>query len=393
MSRVILHLDMDAFYASIEQRDHPEFQGKPVIVGSSPDARGVVCAASYEARVFGVRSAMPSRTAGRLCPKGIFVRPRMDHYRDESRRIFTLVSEFGVVVEKVSVDEAYLDATSLAVDGNDDDALESIVPLARAIQQRIHKDRGLTASLGIASNKLLAKLGSDFQKPCGLTLIPESGKVAFLRPLPVRALHGVGRVTEEILIRAGLKTVGDLQDHTGDLRALVGNWGATLKLFAMGEDLRALEHGEEIKSISNENTFDVDTEDRRILRKCLREQSLDIAVRLSHHRLEAQTVQIKVRYSDFSTVTRQISLKEPVGDDRELYRLGCWLLARHRLVHRPLRLLGLGTSGLMEMIGRQPVLPFDEFRRGCNSHGQLETTTHHQPVVDAEDAKHRNLHG
>ena len=201
MPRVILHLDMDAFYASIEQRDRPELQGRPVIVGSPPDQRGVVCAASYEARQFGVRSAMPSRTAGRLCPTGVFVRPRMTRYQEESRAIFQLVQAAGVVLEQVSVDEAYLEATALlnAPQHAGDDALEAALPLARQLKHDIRSARGLTASIGIASNKLLAKLGSDFQKPDGLTLITDRDRVAFLRPLPCRALHGVGAVTAEIL--------------------------------------------------------------------------------------------------------------------------------------------------------------------------------------------------
>lgn len=349
-ARVILHLDMDAFYASVEQRDHPELKGRPVIVGAAGDQRGVVCAASYEARKFGVRSAMPSRTAARLCPQGVFLRPRMDRYRDESREIMRLVAETGAVIQQVSVDEAYLDLTALCGEGSDDpDAtLERAVPQARDLQRRIQRERQLSASIGVASNKLLAKLGSDFRKPAGLTLIREREKVAFLRPLPVRALHGVGTVTEKTLSDAGLKTVGDLQDHPGDLRALVGSWGPVLKRFSFGDDDRPLELGDEVRSISSENTFASDTEDRAVLRQCLREQADDIAGRMERRRLAALTVQVKVRYADFTTLTRQISVDDPVTQARDVYRLGCWLLAQHRLVHRPLRLLGLGVSGLQE---------------------------------------------
>jgi DNA polymerase-4 len=223
---VILHLDMDAFYASVEQRDRPELRGRPVIVGAPPDQRGVVCAASYEARKFGVRSALPSRTAGRLCPDGVFVRPRMDDYRNESREIFRLVAATGVVVEQVSVDEAYLEATEMVprhLRNEPDAALDWALPLAEELKREIRGQRGLTASIGIAANKLLAKLGSDFRKPDGLMLIHEREKIPFLRPLPVRTLHGVGKVTEEALVGAGLKTIGDLQDYPGDLRHLVGS--------------------------------------------------------------------------------------------------------------------------------------------------------------------------
>src|SRR6185369_7493910 len=430
MVRVIFHLDMDAFYAAIEQRDQPALRGKPVIVGSPPTQRGVVCAASYEARKFGVRSAMPSVTAGRLCPKGIFVPPRMAGYREESQKIMRIIAETGAVIEQMSIDEAYLDFSEVVEraasysnlppklgsgtsnqftdetagwtdhgrsgppsplrkggeqsEGSNentptdrslpltptlspseeerenispvlhcDEALYHAVPMARDLKRRIFMERRLTASIGIAANKLLAKLASDFQKPDGLTLIPERDKVLFLRPMPVRAIHGVGRVTEQILHQAGLHTVGDLQDYPGDLRALVGSWGPGLRQFAFGEDDRPLELGDEIKSISSENTFLRDTADRKVLRGCLREQADEISAKLKHKRLGAQTVQVKVRYSDFTTLTRQITVEEPISETNDIYRLGCFLLSRHKLVSRPLRLLGLGVSGLAEPSSQQ----------------------------------------
>lgn len=358
MHRVIFHLDMDAYYASVEQRDNPALRGKPVIVGSPPTQRGVVAASSYEARKFGVRSAMPSVTAGRLCPNGVFVRPRMEVYKAESREIMTIVRELaGELIQQVSVDEAYVDVSARGQGGTVDESLERALPLARELKLAIRARRQLTATIGVAPNKLLAKLASDFQKPDGLTLIRESEKVAFLRPLPVRSLHGVGRVTEENLAGAGLRTVGDLQDHPGDLRALVGSWGPELKRFAFGDDNRALELGEEVKSISSENTFLRDTDDRPTLRACLKEQASEIAGKLARHRLAAFTVQVKVRYGDFTTLTRQISVEEAMTEPREIYRLGCWLLAREKLVNRPLRLIGLGVSGLAEVQARQIHLP------------------------------------
>src|SRR5690349_9720807 len=218
---------MDAFYASVEQRDNPALRGKPVIVGSPPTQRGVVAAASYEARKFGVRSAMPSVTAGRLCPKGIFVYPRMSHYRAESARIMEILARTGALIEPMSIDEAYLDVSSVlgSKTNFDEGIFPPAVKLARELKENIFRERQLTATIGIASNKLLAKLASDFQKPDGLTLVREREKVAFLRPLPVRAIHGVGRVTEQVLQEAGLKSVADLQEYKGDLRALVGSWG------------------------------------------------------------------------------------------------------------------------------------------------------------------------
>jgi DNA polymerase-4 len=347
---------MDAFYASVEQRDNPALRGKPVIVGAPPTQRGVVCAASYEARKFGVRSAMPSITAGRLCPKGVFVRPRMDHYREESRQIMKLVAETGAIIEQMSIDEAYLELSAVCQGEDADSSLLKSVPLAQQLKDRIKAEIQLTATIGIASNKLLAKIASDHHKPDGLTAISETDKVQFLRPLPVRALYGVGKITEQALHQAGIETVGDLQDHPGDLRALAGSFGPTLRKFAFGEDDRPLELGDEIKSISGEETFLKDTEDRKILRACLREQAADISARLKRRRLGAHTVQIKVRYSDFTTLTRQISVEEPLTEAEEIYRLGCFLLGREKLVCRPLRLLGLGVSSLREPAGHQLVL-------------------------------------
>jgi DNA polymerase-4 len=181
-----------------------------------------------------------------------------------------------------------------------------------------------------------------------LTLITDGEKVSFLRPLPVRALYGVGRVTEQTLNRMGIETIGDLQDHPGDLRATVGSFGPKLKQYAFGEDDRPLEIGDEIKSISGEETFLKDTEDRKVLRVCLKQQAEDISGRLKHKRLGAHTVQVKVRYSDFTTLTRQISVEEPMTEAADIYRLGCFLLGREKLVSRPLRLLGLGVSNLRE---------------------------------------------
>jgi len=208
VSRVILHVDMDAFFASVEQRDEPAYRGQPLIVGSPPDQRGVVCAASYEARRFGVRSAMPSRTAAKLCPQGVFVRPRMEAYRTESAHVMAILREVSSAMEKMSVDEAYIDVTHRFEGLEADAALQAAVPLAREIKSRIAGERRLTASIGVAANRFLAKLGSDLQKPDGLTMIAESGKEAFLRPLPVNRIPGVGPVTAQSLEELGLLTIG-----------------------------------------------------------------------------------------------------------------------------------------------------------------------------------------
>jgi DNA polymerase-4 len=280
----------------------------------------------------------------------------MDAYREESHRIMEIIASTGAVVEQMSVDEAYLDVTAVCQAADADASLRQAVPLARELKARIKSERHLSATIGIAANKLLAKIASDHQKPDGLTLIPEEAKVQFLRPLPVRALYGVGQVTEQVLRDAGLKTVGDLQDYPGDLRALVGSFAGQLRQFAKGEDDRPLELGDEIKSISNEETFLQDTDNRKILRACLKEQAADIVARLKHRRLGAHTVQVKVRYGDFTTLTRQISLEEPITEAADVYRLGCFLLGREKLVSRPLRLLGLGVSSLREPSTQQLTL-------------------------------------
>jgi DNA polymerase-4 len=358
MPRLIFHVDMDAFYASIEQRDEPSYRGQPVIVGSPPDRRGVVCAASYEARKFGVHSAMPSRTAGKLCPRGIFVRPRMDAYRAESREIMQILHEASEILERVSVDEAYLDVSHLAAsDAEQDAALEAALPVARAIKERIQAERQLTASIGLGANKFLAKLASDFEKPNGLTMIRERDKVAFLRPLPIRRIHGVGPVTARELETHGLKTIADLQDTPHDLRPLVGSFAASLKQRAFGNDDRIVDPSEERKSISAENTFLEDTDHRPTLRAALRELAADVSDTLVKLNLGAQTVQVKVRYSDFTTVTRQISIAEPASRADEIYRLACFLLGKDKLVKGPLRLIGVGVSTLVPPVRKQLWLP------------------------------------
>ncbi len=352
MPRVIYHLDMDAFYASVEQRDNPSLRGRPVIVGSSPDKRGVVCAASYEARKFGVRSAMPSRVAHGKCPSGVFIRPRMEAYRTESQAIMALLTRFGGGVEQVSVDEAYLDMGHRFEVFDAEAAME----LGREMKGLIRSERGLTASIGIGANKLLAKIASDHGKPDGLFCISEEEKAEFLRPLPTSAIHGVGKVTAEALAKAGLRTIGDIQDYRGELRALVGSFAPILRRYAVGVDERALEYDGEVKSVSAEETFEHDTDDRRVLVPALKEQARELAKKLGKERLAARTVQIKVRYSDFTTLTRQTSVEDPVESAGDIYVIACAILRRERLVNKPLRLLGLGVTGLVPPSLQLPLL-------------------------------------
>lgn len=353
MNRVIFHLDMDAFFASVEQRDNPALRGVPVIVGALPGQRGVVCTASYEARKFGVGSAMPVSTAERLCPKGVFLRPRMEAYRQESLAVMGVLQGFGGTLEQVSVDEAYLDFSQRFTKED----TSAYLALGREIKDAIQKTRGLAASIGIGANKLVAKIASDCGKPNGLLCISETEKVAFLRPLPASAIHGVGKTTAATLLAAGIRTIGDLQDFEGDLRSLVGSFAAVLQQFAIGQDDRPLDYDGKIQSISTEETFQRNTCDRKILVPLLREQSVEIASKLAKERMGAKTVQVKVRYADFQTVMRQVSVRERFDSAEEIFRIGCYLLRRNRLVNRPLRLLGLGVGGLGEPSG-QLYFPF-----------------------------------
>lgn len=347
MPRVIFHLDMDAFYASIEQRDRPDLVGKPVIVGAPPDRRGVVCAASYEARTFGVHSAMPSRTAYHLCLQGIFIPPRIAVYGAESRMIMERLAGFTDSIEQMSVDEAYLDMSGRFEGLDGDEVFPAAMEVGRQWKEIIRRERRLTASIGIAGSKLLAKMASDYGKPDGLFCIKDNEKEAFLRPLPVSAIHGVGKVTAQVLINAGMRTIGDIQDYQGDLRALVGSFAGTLKRYAFGEDNRPLDVNGEVKSISSEDTFERDTEDRRMLVPLLKRQAQEVARKLNREQLAARTVQVKVRYGNFKTLTRQISVEDPVEDAQTIYKLACALLRREHLINRPVRLLGLGVTKLV----------------------------------------------
>ena len=302
---------------------------------------------------------MPSSVAVRKCPQAIFLPPRIEYYRQESNKVFAIVERFSPVVERASIDEAYFDLTPLFPGAEQlDEILPAAENIVRRIKERIRAEAGITVSVGIAANKFLAKLASDWQKPDGLTVIPEASKVELLRPLPVRTIFGVGEVTEGHLKQAGLHTIADIQDYKGDLRRVVGSWAGTLKNFAFGIDDRELDTSPETKSISTEETFDADTADRKLLKRYLTDAAEEIAGHLADQKLVAQTVQVRVRYGDFTTLTRQMTLSEPTADARELYRLACFLLGKHKLVSRPLRLLGLGVSKLSPKTAGQLKLSF-----------------------------------
>ncbi len=345
MSRCILHVDMDAFFAAVEQRDHPELRGKPVIVGAPPDQRGVVSTCSYEARVFGVRSAMPSREAYRRCPQGVFVTPDMARYAEASRKVFEIFGRFSPWVEPLSIDEAFIDVSGSQT------LFGSGAEIAVKIRAATRSEVGLTASIGVARNKFLAKLGSEHAKPDGLFVVPEGRDelLRFLGALKIGALWGVGRVTGEALERAGFRTVADIQNADGAYLARVAgaSLAAHLRALAFGEDARAVETEFEEKSLSREHTFLTDCRDRETVRDVLKTLSDEVGERVRAHGRYATVGRLKLRWSDFRTITRQAPFGTPVCDDFSLRALALRLFDAEKLI-QPVRLVGFGVSGFCE---------------------------------------------
>jgi DNA polymerase-4 len=361
--RVILHLDMDAFYAAVEVLDDPALAGKPLIVGHR-GRRGVVTTCSYEARRFGVRSAMPSVTAERLCPGATWVPVRMERYVAISRRIFAILEEATPVIEPLSIDEAFLDVTGVAAllepagpvtaSLRPVASLEDGARIASRLKRRIREQEGLTASVGVAPNKYLAKVGSDLEKPDGLVLLPREAIATRLWPLPVTRLWGVGPKTAPHLERAGLKTIGDVA--RAGLPRLVsivgGNFAAHIDALAHGLDDRPVEADRRSKSISEERTYGEDLRDPETIDRALLERSEGVARSLRQEGLKGRTVHLKVRTGDFTTITRALTLDAPtdltetiVAAARALYR------DRVRLKGLGVRLLGVGVTGLAETAG------------------------------------------
>jgi DNA polymerase-4 len=337
--RAITHVDMDAFYASVEQRDRPELRGRPVIVGADPRGRGVVSAASYEARVFGVRSAMPISRAARLCPQGVFVPVDMAKYARVSDEIMAILGDFSPLVEPVSVDEAFVDLTGTeSLFGPPSEAV-------RRIKQRIRDETGLTASAGLASNKFIAKIASDLRKPDGMVVVEPGREAEFLAPLPIERLWGVGKATARSLAALGIATIGQLQRvPRATLISRLGGHGADLHDLAFGRDDRAVEPWTAPKSMGAETTFERDTDDRARLEATLRGQAERVARELRAGGLAASRVTLKLRFADFHTITRSHT-GDPTQDGLELYRRVTVLFGRERLRQR-VRLIGLSASTL-----------------------------------------------
>jgi DNA polymerase-4 len=339
MTRKILHVDMDAFYASVEVRDNPALAGQPVVVGGDV-RRGVVSSASYEARAFGVRSAMPVSHALRLCPHAIVLKNRFSRYREISQNIRKIFLHYTPLVEPLSLDEAFLDVTASEAQ------FGPAIKIGRTIKQRIKDETGLTCSVGVATNKFLAKIASDLKKPDGFVVVPPDKIENFLSPLPIRRLWGVGPVTEKKLHEMGVQKIGDLQALTLDeIVRRFGKWGLHLHKLAHGIDERPVEPNRETKSISRETTFLEDLQGIPALKAVMREMAEDVANDLLKEELVAKTIQIKIRYDNFETITRSHSIDEPTNQADRILQIAEKLLdERVKLGQRSVRLVGVGVE-------------------------------------------------
>jgi DNA polymerase-4 len=338
--RTIAHLDFDAFFAAVEENRDPSLRGKPVIVGGGE--RGVVSTANYIARRYGVHSAMPLRTARRLCPHGVYLMGNHKLYSEYSRRLMALLGYYSPLVEPMSLDEAYVDLTGT------EQLFGPPAHTARLIQERVTQELKLSISVGVATNKLIAKVASDYQKPAGFTVVPPGEEAAFLAPLPVERLPGVGPHLLEQLHDRGVITVADLARVPAHLlRLSFGEWGELLAHRARGEDPRRVTPHEEVKSISREHTFDEDVGDISILESTLVALTEDVCRRLRRKRLEARTVTVKIRYSDFVTHTCSHTLSRPLDVDEAFFEEVLELFRQGRRRRYHLRLLGVGLSNLV----------------------------------------------
>jgi len=359
--RAILHADMDAFYAAVEQRDDPSLRGRPVVVGGVTP-RGVVSAASYEARAYGIHSAMPSAQARKLCPHAVFVPGRMAVYQRESRRIFAVFARFTPAVEGISLDEAFLDLTGT------ERLFGDPAHTARRLREAVRAETGLAVSVGLAPVKLVAKIASDLAKPDGLLVVPPGQVAAFLGPLPVGRIWGVGPVAQARLAQAGIATIGELARRgDAELRELLGSFGPAAARLARGDDEREVEPYREAKSYSEENTFERDVAQLAVMQRAIRAHADAVARRLRHDGVRARGVRLKLKLArglgrgKFPILTRSASLPEPSDDGEALARAGLALLGRAALVE-PIRLLGLAAERL-EPRGSEQLSLLAETRR------------------------------
>ena len=343
LKRKIIHIDMDAFFAAVEQRDHPQWRGKPVIVGGTPEQRGVVSTASYEARKYGIHSAMPAKTARRLCPDGIFVPGNIRHYREISQQIRSLMLEITDVIEPVSIDEAYLDVTANKLNE------PSATRLAIYLQQRILQETELTASAGVSFNKFLAKVASDWRKPAGLTVITPARAKEFLMALKIEKFHGIGGATARIFHSMNISSGREL--YALPLELLIsrfGKMGIYYYNIVRGMDFRLVEVREKRKSLGREITLSHDLADLPALRELLHRIAAKVALLLNKEKLSGRTVTLKVRYDDFTTISRSLTVPAAVSCAEALEKIGLILLERTEAGKRKVRLMGLSVSGFPE---------------------------------------------
>jgi DNA polymerase-4 len=333
---------MDCFYAAVHIRDDPTLVGRPVVVGGNPDSRGVVAAANYEARRYGIHSALPAAQARRLCPDTVFLKPEFRRYRAESEAIFAIYRLFTPIIQPLSLDEAYLDVTDHLGE------FGSATAIAHEIRRRVLDERGLTVSVGVAPNKLIAKIASDYDKPDGLTVVKPTQIEDFLAPLPVRRLHGVGPAGERALRDLGVETVAELRRLSLDrLMERFGSWGRTLYNSARGDDQRPV-HVEQIrKSLSTEHTFDTDIDSEGTINEILESMAAEVSEGLHKREISACTITIKARYPDFTTVTRSHTLQAPTSEADTISAIARELIRSTEAFTRSVRLLGVGASNLV----------------------------------------------
>lgn len=359
---MILHIDMDAFYASVEVRERPELRGKSVIVGGTPEGRGVVAAANYEARKHGVHSAMPAARAKRLCPQAVFLPSRLEYYAEVSRQIRDIFYRYTPLVEPLSLDEAFLDVTG------SESLFGSSIAIGKQIKREIASDLELVASVGVAPNKFLAKVASDLEKPDGFVVVDPHQVHSFLDPLPIGRLWGVGRVTEKVFQRLGVRTICDVRAlPRKTLQQQFGDHGSQLWERSRGIDERQVVPDREAKSISHETTFAEDIDDVEVLRAWAIGLTEQVARRLRRHNWRGRTVQLKVRFSDFQTITRSKTLSQPTNVTQEIWQATCEMLStRLPTKHLAVRLLGVGVNCLEKKEDTQLSL-FDEEVQGTQA--------------------------
>lgn len=343
MTRCIIHADLDAFFASVEQLDKPELRGRPVVVGGPPESRGVVAAASYEARAYGIHSAMPMRTALRLCPQAVRVSPRFQRYADMSKRVMDVFRQVTPLVEQISLDEAFLDVSDRIGKGR------SPEEVANALKEQVRQEVGLTVSVGVASSKSVAKIASGLNKPDGIIVVPPGGERQFLAPLPVQSLWGVGPKTAERLAADSITTIGDLAGKSEEwARSRFGARGLYFLNLARGIDDSPVIVEHETRSVSTETTFPSDVDDPKVLEAGLRKLAENTARRLRAGGLKGKTVKLKLRLADFTTFTRQATIARPTNAAEVILAEASRLLARELHAGRRFRLLGVGVSDLRE---------------------------------------------